>query len=105
MFYVVTDSRASYPSIVRGLEDAACAQVVELDPGGDGEMSSAIVSKRRIARRLISPALLGLRRRWGAQDAVLVISWYLLPILALIRVGVLPRPRKLVAIGVFVQSS
>jgi hypothetical protein len=105
MFYVVTDSRGSYPSIVQGLEDAARAQVVELDPCGDRDMSSAIVSKRQIARRLISPALLGLRRRWGAHDAVLVISWYLLPILALIRVGVLPQPRKLVAMGVFVQSS
>jgi glycosyltransferase involved in cell wall biosynthesis len=104
MVYVVTDSRASYPSIVQGLEDAARAQVVELDPCGYKEMTSAIVSKRRIARRLMSPALLGLRRRWGPHDAVLVISWYLLPILALIRVGVLPRPTKLVAMGVFVQS-
>jgi glycosyltransferase involved in cell wall biosynthesis len=104
MFYVVTDSRASYPSIVRGLEDTARAQVVELDPSEHMGMSSPIVSKRRIARRLISPALLRLRRRWSAEDAVLVISWYVLPILALIRIGVLPRPRKLVALGVFVQS-
>lgn len=104
MFCVVTDSRASYPSIVRGLEDAARAQVVELDPRGHQDMSSAIVSKRRIARRLISPALLGLRRRWSGDDGVLVISWYLLPILVLIRIGVLPRPRKLVGMGVFVQS-
>jgi glycosyltransferase involved in cell wall biosynthesis len=104
MFYVVTDSRASYPSIVQGLEDGAGARIVELDPSRSRGMSSAMVSKGRIARRLISPAVLGLRGRWGRQDAVLVISWYLLPILAFIRVGVLPRPRKLVAMGVFVQS-
>jgi hypothetical protein len=100
----VTDSRASYPSLVQGLEDAARARIVELDPGHGPDMSSPIVSKGRIARRLISPAVLGLRRHWGGEDAVLVISWYLLPILALIRVGALARPRKLVAMGVFVQS-
>lgn len=101
--YIVTDSRSSYPAIVDGLERAVGAQVVELDPRGDGG-TAGVESKWRIALRLISPSLLRLRGRWGSHDAALIISWYLLPVLFLIRVGVLPRPRKLVALGVFVQS-
>ncbi len=100
----MTDSRSSYPAIVDGLERAVGAQVVELDPrGGDGA-TVGVESKRRIALRLISPSLLRLRGCWGSHDAALIISWYLLPVLFLIRVGLLHRPRKLLALGVFVQS-
>ena len=104
VLYIVTDSRRSYQRIVEGLEDSADAELIEMDPRGDEDVVPVVTSKARIARRLASPGLLRLRRRWGSGDTVLIVSWYLLPVLVLIRLGFLSRPRKLVAMGVFVQS-
>ena len=104
MLCVVTDSRSSYPRILRELQRSGDVVVLELAPHRVGDLTGIPASKGEIARRLISPALLRLRGRWSAEDSVLVISWYLLPVLAMIRLGILSRPRKLVALGVFVQS-
>jgi glycosyltransferase involved in cell wall biosynthesis len=104
VLYIVTDSRASYPRILKELQDSGGAEVLEMAPDDESDRGGVPPSKARIVRHLISPALLGLRERWGSRDSVLVIGWYVLPILVLIRVGMLRRPRKLVAMGVFVQS-
>jgi glycosyltransferase involved in cell wall biosynthesis len=104
VLYVVADSRSSYPRIIEELQGLGGAELIEMAPKDAAEVVGVPASKARIARRLISPALVRLRTRWTASDSVLVIGWYLLPILALTRLGLLSRPRKLVAMGVFVQS-
>jgi glycosyltransferase involved in cell wall biosynthesis len=100
MLFVVTDSRRSYHGMVDRLEQQGGARVLTLDPtGGVG-----IASKTRILRQLVSPRLLGLRRRWRDEDVVLVIGWYLLPLLALIHLKIVGRPSRLVSIATFVHS-
>lgn len=104
MIYVVTDSRRTYRGIVERLEQAVGAQLLELAPGEASGAIPAITSKSRQVRRLVSPTLLRLRHRWSSDDVVLTISWYVLPVLALMRLRVLARPRRLVSMATFVQS-
>ena len=104
VLYIVTDSRRSYHRIIDRLEESAGAELIEMHPQGEADAVPVVTSKARIAQRLVSPGLLRLRGRWDGGDTVLIVSWYLLPVLALIRLEWLSRPRKLVAMGVFVQS-
>jgi glycosyltransferase involved in cell wall biosynthesis len=75
--------------------------LIELDPDRGLDRT---ISKVGILRQLMTLKLLRLRRRWSREDAVLVISWYLLPILVLIRLRVLSRPARLVSMAVFVHD-
>jgi glycosyltransferase involved in cell wall biosynthesis len=97
---IVSDSRDTYHLVVDRLTADAGAELIELDPARhDGTLS-----KRSILRQLATPRLRRLRGRWSGADTVLVMSWYLIPVLALIRLGLLPRPRRLVSLGVFVHD-
>jgi glycosyltransferase involved in cell wall biosynthesis len=85
---------------VAKLQVEAGAELIELDP----ERDTGPISKLRILRQIGTPKLLGLRKRWTAVDAVLVIGWYLIPVLLLVRLRFLRRPRRLVSMAVFVQG-
>jgi glycosyltransferase involved in cell wall biosynthesis len=104
VIYIVTNSRRSWWGIVERLEQDAGASLIELDPQGTSSVIPAITSKLHHVRRLLSPRLLRLRNLWGAEDNVLVIGWYLLPVLLLIHLRYLSRPRKLVSMSAFVQN-
>lgn len=104
VLYIVTDSRRTYHGIVERLTSSAGAELVELDPRDSSYVLPGIRSKARMLRQLVSPELLRLRKRWGHEDVVLTLGWYVLPILALIRLRALPRPRKIISLYAFVRS-
>jgi glycosyltransferase involved in cell wall biosynthesis len=102
VIYIVSDFRGSYHYVVDMLREDAGAELIELDP--DRRLDRSI-SKLGILRQITTPRLLGLRRRWTEDDAVLVIAWYVLPVLLLMRLRLLRRPRRLVAMATFVHDS
>lgn len=101
MIYIVSDYRGTYHYVVDKLQHEAGATLIELDPERDLDRT---ISKVGILRQMVTPRLLRLKRLWTADDAVLVISWYLLPILLLVKLGVLRPPRRLVSMAAFVHD-
>lgn len=101
MIYIVSDFRGTYHRVVDRLENEARAELIELDP--DRALDRTI-SKRGILRQMLASRPLRLRNRWTSDDAVLVMSWYLLPLLLFMRVRLLARPRRLVSMGAFVHD-
>jgi glycosyltransferase involved in cell wall biosynthesis len=99
--YIVSDFRGTYHLVVDRLTQDEHAELIELDPERRLDRS---ISKLGILRQVTTPRLLRLRRRWTRDDAVLVMSWYVLPVLLLVRLRVLPRPRRLVSLGAFVHD-
>lgn len=100
MIYIVSDYRGTYHYLVDKLQEDG-AELIELDPERGLDRT---ISKLGILRQIMTPMLLQLRRRWTRDDAVLVISWYLLPVLLLIRLRVLRRPGRLVSMAAFVHE-
>jgi glycosyltransferase involved in cell wall biosynthesis len=98
---MVTDQAGTYHLVVDRLRDAAGAELIELDPHRDTDRA---ISKLGILRRLVTPRLMQLRYRWSGDDVVLVMSWYLLPVLALVKLRLLPSPCRLVSLGAFVHD-
>ena len=101
MIYIVSDFRGTYHYVVDKLENDAGAELIELDPD---RRQDRTISKLGIARQLTSPRLRRLWRRWSRGDVVLVMSWYLIPVLLLVRLRLLARPTRLVSMGVFVHD-
>ncbi|AVR95983.1 glycosyltransferase [Pseudoduganella armeniaca] len=60
--------------------------------------------KGAILRTMLSPSLLKARGLWTSQDVVLAIGWQALSLQALIKLGVLPRPAKFLALACFVHG-
>jgi glycosyltransferase involved in cell wall biosynthesis len=100
VIYIVTDFRGTYHYVVDRLQEDG-AELIELHPERDLDRS---ISKLEILRQMITPRLLRLRNRWTADDAVLLIGWYLIPVLLLVRLRLLPRPRRLVSMAAFVHD-
>jgi glycosyltransferase involved in cell wall biosynthesis len=101
VIYIVSDFRGTYHLVVDRLTEDEHAELIELDPERALDRN---ISKLGILRQVTTPRLLRLRGRWTGDDAVLVMSWYLLPVLLLIRLGILRRPRRLVSLGAFVHD-
>jgi glycosyltransferase involved in cell wall biosynthesis len=101
VIYIVSDFRGSYHYVVDKLIADTGAELIELDPG---RKSDRLISKARILRQLLTPRQLRLGKRWTQADVVLVIGWYILTLLLLMRLGLAPRPRRLVAMGTFVHD-
>lgn len=100
MIHVLLSQPDSYRDITDHLA-AAGASVTLIGPEQSG---NNIRSKKDILKAMLSPALLKARKRWSTQDQVLVIGWQALPILALIRAGLLPRPAKLLVMACFIHG-
>ncbi|AXA91842.1 glycosyltransferase family 1 protein [Massilia sp. YMA4] len=66
---------------------------------------SAFRSKASILKAMLSPALLRTRGLWTKNDRVLIIGWQALPILAMIRCGLLPRPEKVLVMACFIHGA
>jgi glycosyltransferase involved in cell wall biosynthesis len=101
VIYIVSDFRGSYHYVVDALCGEAGAELIELDPGRTLDRT---ISKLGILRQITTPRLLRLRHRWTETDVVLVIGWYLLPVLLLIRARLLRPPRRLIAMATFVHD-
>jgi glycosyltransferase involved in cell wall biosynthesis len=98
---MVSDFRGTYHYLVDKLEGEAGAQLIELDPARSLDRT---ISKLGILRQMVSPRLLRLRGRWTRDDVVLVISWYLIPVLLLIKLRLITRARRLVSMAAFVHD-
>lgn len=101
MIYIVSDYRGTYHLVVDRLREHFGAELIELDPARGLDRN---ISKLGIVRQLLTPRLLRLRNRWTEYDTVLVMSWYLIPLIFLVRFRVLTRPRRLVSLGAFVHD-
>lgn len=89
-----------YNDIVIPLRDLHGARVDAVsDKNGAG-----FNSKSAILRSLLDRRILSLARLWDPDDAVLVIGWHILPVLLLIKLGLVAAPRKLISLGCFVHS-
>jgi glycosyltransferase involved in cell wall biosynthesis len=97
----VSDHRGSYHYVVDRLLADAGAELIALDPA----RRDRTISKLAILRQMLTPRLLHLRKRWTGDDVVLVLSWYVIPILLLVRLRALRRPRRLVSMATFVQDA
>ncbi|MEX1107095.1 MAG: glycosyltransferase, partial [Ilumatobacteraceae bacterium] len=99
---VLTDSRQSYPDILEGLVSDHDAVIVELDPAHDGHR---VLSKRQYMTRIIRPAALRNIRAAMRPGALLVVfGWYSLPVLAMQRMHLAPRPQSIVFVAVFAHN-
>jgi glycosyltransferase involved in cell wall biosynthesis len=107
VLYIVTGSRwsvgAASAKVISTLESNLGAQVTELSPRP--RRRRVFVSKFQTALLSFNPQLLNLRHRWGDQDDVLVIGWYLIPILILLWTRVLPQPRRLISLATFMHDA
>jgi glycosyltransferase involved in cell wall biosynthesis len=100
VIYIVSDYRGTYHYLVDRLREEG-AELIELDPDRGLDRT---ISKFGILRQMMTPRLMGLRKRWTGEDTVLVISWYLIPVLVLIRLQLVPRPLRLVSMAAFVHD-
>src|SRR5215211_3140405 len=99
--YIVTDFRGTYHRVVDRLQQEVGAELIELDPNRGLDRN---ISKLGILRQMLTRRTLQLRKRWNSGDVVLVMGWYLLPVLLLMRLRMLRRPRRLMSIGAFVHD-
>jgi glycosyltransferase involved in cell wall biosynthesis len=117
VLHIVTAFRGSMSTeveaVISKLEDEAGAEVITIfgarGPRGGLPRPAwrlpANVSRFQTIRYSMSPRLLRLRNRWSDDDTVLVISWYVIPILILVAARFLRRPRRLVSLGAFMHSA
>jgi glycosyltransferase involved in cell wall biosynthesis len=102
MMHVLLSQDGSYREIVEHMKSEG-AQVTVIGPGG-ATGGFFLPGKLAIVAAMFSPQLLRLRGLWGMSDRLVVIGWQAFPVLALIKMGVLPRPAKTVVVGLFVHS-
>jgi glycosyltransferase involved in cell wall biosynthesis len=107
VLYIVTGSRwsmgAASAKIISRLEGSLGAEVIELTPRP--RRRRVFVSKLQTAWLSFNPRLLKLRRRWADRDDVLVIGWYVVPILLLLWTRILPEPRRLISFATFMHDA
>lgn len=100
MLHILLSHRDSYRDIVEHLAQRGARVTVV----GPEQPASGIRSKKSILKAMFSPAVLRARGAWTSRDRVLVIGWQSLPILAMIRLGILPRPEKLLVMACFIHG-
>jgi glycosyltransferase involved in cell wall biosynthesis len=101
MFHVLLSQSGSYRDVTQFLVDQG-ARVTVIGPEAD---PAAMRSKKEIVRAMFS---LNLRKAWGLwtrQDRLLVIGWQALPLLALIKLRLLPRPERLLVMACFIHGN
>lgn len=102
MIAVVQPSSGTYRAVVDHLL-ARGAKSIVIDRAG-GRRRSSLPGKLSILIAMLNPRLFRLRAAWSNGDSLLVVGWIALSLMALVRWGVLPRPRRLVILGCFVHS-
>jgi len=101
MLHVLLSQADSYHDVVDHLSTAG-ARVTLIGPQS---RRHAIPGKRAILQAMFSRNLLRARQLWTESDRVLVVGWQALPILLLIRLGLLRRPAKLLVMACFIHGA
>lgn len=101
MIHVLLSRAGSYRDIVDHLA-AGGARITNLGP--DASSTFSLHGKLSILLAMFSRKLWRARKLWSSADRLLVIGWQALPVLAMIRLGLLPRPHKILVMACFVHS-
>jgi len=99
MIHVLLSQAGGYRDIIDYLAGRG-ARVTVVGP----EPREGIRGKKEIVLSMLSPRVLRARGLWGRNDRVLIVGWQALPVLALIKAGVLPRPERLLVMGCFIHG-
>lgn len=99
MIHVLLSQAGGYRDIIGYLAGRG-ARVTVIGP----EPRAGLRGKKEIVRAMLSPRVLRARGLWTRDDRVLIVGWQALPVLALIRAGVLPRPARLLVMGCFIHG-
>lgn len=102
MIHILLSQPGAYRDVIEHLV-ASGAQVTNLGP--DKVSRSAFRGKLGIVVSMFSRKIWGGRAPWGPDDRVLMIGWQALPVLAAIKLGILPRPQKMLVMACFVHSN
>jgi glycosyltransferase involved in cell wall biosynthesis len=98
MMHVLLSQAGSYRDVVDYLA-ARGARVTEVGPEQQG-----MRGKKQIVLSMFSPRVLRTLGLWQKDDRVLIVGWQALPVLALIRLGLLRRPARLLVMACFIHG-
>lgn len=104
MIQIILSQAGGYQDVVAYLQQQG-ASVCNMGP--ERGRGSSFRGKLSILGAMVSPKLWGVRKLWNKDSqhaVVLLIGWQALPILAMIRCGMVKRPRKLLVMACFVHS-
>jgi hypothetical protein len=62
-------------------------------------------SKLQIVKSMFSRRSPSLRGLWAAEDRLVVVGWQALRVMAMIRLGLTPRPAKMVVLALYIHSA
>lgn len=100
MYHVLLSQSGSFREHV----DYLSAQGARVTLLGPDKVETGFESKLAIVMQMFSPTLLRLRGLWKSTDRVLVVGWQAIPVLTLIKLGLLPRPAKTLVMGLFIHG-
>lgn len=100
MIHVVLSQAGSYRDVTNFLAGQG-ARVTVVGPTPDPDR---LRSKLSILAAMVSPKLRHAFGLWKKQDRVLVVGWQALPLLALIKLHLLPRPERLLVMACFIHG-
>jgi glycosyltransferase involved in cell wall biosynthesis len=100
MIQILLSQPDSYRDVIEHLQSNG-AHVTLIGPK---KKTANIRKKKDILTSMLSPALLRARGAWKREDRVLVVGWQALPVLAMIKMGLLPRPKKLLLMACFIHG-
>ncbi len=98
MIHVLLSQAGGYRDITSYLEQRG-ARVTTIGPEAPG-----LRGKVAIVGAMLSPRLLRCFGLWRKEDRLLVVGWQALPLLALVKARLLPRPQRLLVMGCFVHG-
>lgn len=98
MIHVLLSQAGGYRDITEYLRSRG-ARVSAIGPETQG-----MPGKAAIVRAMLSPRLLRCFGLWRRTDRLLVVGWQALPLLALVKAHLLPRPERLLVMGCFVHG-
>jgi len=98
MIHVLLSQAGGYRDITEYLRSRG-ARVTVIGPDAEG-----LRGKGAILLAMLSPRLLRCFGLWTRQDRLLVVGWQALPVLALVKARLLPRPERLLVMGCFVHG-
>jgi glycosyltransferase involved in cell wall biosynthesis len=98
MIHVLLSQAGGYRDITEFLRGRG-ARVTTIGPEAQG-----MRGKAAIVLAMLSPRLLRCFGLWTGADRLLVVGWQALPLLALLKARLLPRPQRLLVMGCFVHG-
>lgn len=98
MIHVLLPQASSYRDITEYLRERG-ARVTVVGSGTPG-----MSGKLAIVMSMFSPKLLRCFGLWTKHDRVLVVGWQALPVLAMVKARLLPRPERLLVMSCFVHG-